>query len=225
MTVTLEELARRLDRLESQLAIRDLQHAYGYYLDKTLYSEVVDLFCADCEIVFMGGTYRGREGAERLYTRRFRETFTDGRNGPMPGFLLDHPQLQDVITLSEDGDSAKGRFRTLMQAGTHYTVKAAGEQRSRRDQWWEGGIYENEYVRENGVWKIRKLDYQPVWHADYETGWARSEQHFVVDHETYPENKVGPDELVADPHRLWPGTAVVPFHYPHPVTGEEWTQQ
>ncbi|MGX1668085.1 nuclear transport factor 2 family protein [Streptomyces sp. NPDC055400] len=225
MTVTLEELARRLDRVESLLAIRNLQHAYGYYLDKTLYSEVVELFTEDCQIVFMGGVYRGRAGAERLYLQRFRQRFTDGRNGPMQGFLLDHPQLQDVITVSEDGGSARARLRTLMQAGTHYTVKAAGEQRSSRDQWWEGGIYENEYLRVDGVWKIQRLNYQPLWHADFETGWARSEQHFVPEDVAFPENPVGPDELVDKPHELWPSTDVVPFHYPHPVTREEWKQQ
>ncbi len=30
------------------------------------------------------------------------------------------------------------------------------------------------------------------------------------------------DRLETDPHELWPGTAIVPFHYPHPVTGETW---
>ena len=44
---------------------------------------------------------------------------------------------------------------------------------------------------------------------------------------TNPDNcsgmsEFGPDELVADPAQLWPATAIVPFHYPHPVTGEPW---
>ena len=34
--------------------------------------EVVDLFAEDCEVVFIGGVYRGRAGAARLYTGRFR---------------------------------------------------------------------------------------------------------------------------------------------------------
>ena len=29
-----------------------------------------------------------------------------------------------------------------------------------------------------------------------------------------------PDTLVEPPPRLWPATDTVPFHYPHPVTGQ-----
>ncbi len=214
------ELARRVDRLESAQAVRNLQHAYGYYLDKCLYSEVVGLFSADCEIVFMGGIYRGIPGARRLYAGRFRGRFTDGGDGPVPGFLLDHPQLQDVVHVDEDGEHASARFRTLMQAGTHDSVD---HPRSRAAQWWEGGLYENRYVRERGVWKIQRLRYQPVWHAVYDDGWAHTPPAYVPNETvTYPDAEFGPDELVPDPHELWPGTAIVPFHYPHPVTGEAW---
>jgi hypothetical protein len=38
---------------------------------------------------------------------------------------------------------------------------------------------------------------------------------------TYPEDPDGPDELLADPPRLWPDTTTFPFHYRHPVTGQE----
>lgn len=224
LKATVDRLARRVDRLESAQAVRNLQHQYGYYLDKCLYSEVVELFAADCEIIFMGGRYLGVPGARRLYTGRFRTTFTDGRNGPMPGFLLDHPQLQDVVHIDEDGEHAHARFRTLMQAGTHETIIAAGQKRSSADQWWEGGLYENRYVRENGVWKIQVLRYQPIWHAVYDQGWTHTRPNYVPNAtQTYPEAEFGPDELVGDPHELWPGTAVVPFHYPHPVTGEPWS--
>lgn len=30
---------------------------------------------------------------------------------------------------------------------------------------------------------------------------------------------LAPDELLKHDERLWPDTRVVPFHYPHPVTG------
>jgi SnoaL-like domain len=218
---TVRALADRIDRLESAAAIRNLQHAYGYYLDKCLYEEVTELFSPDGEVVFMGGVYRGEAGIRRLYTGRFRGRFTDGRNGPMHGFLLDHPQLQDVIHL-DDPDHARARFRTLMQAGTHDSVPPA-ERRTTMDQWWEGGLYENRYVRENGVWKIEALCYQPIWHAVFDEGWAHTRPSMVpfFSH-TYPEDPFGPDEIVAAPHELWPATEVFPFHYPHPVTGDPW---
>jgi hypothetical protein len=36
----------------------------------------------------------------------------------------------------------------------------------------------------------------------------------------FPEDKWGPDEIVGG-KEVWPETRIVPFHYVHPVTGEE----
>lgn len=215
-----EELAQRVASLEDTLAVRNLQHQYGYYLDKCLYEEVVDLFAEDSRIIFMGGIYKGIAGARRLYTGRFRDRFGGGTNGPVPGILLDHPQMQDVVHVAGDRSVAYGRFRTLMQAGVHQSVRAEVDP-SIRDQWWEGGLYENTYVREDGVWKIQVLQYKPFWHAVYDEGWTYTSPRFIPNaSETHPDDPLGPDELVEN--ELWPATGVVPFHYAHPVTGQPW---
>ncbi|HUZ20712.1 MAG TPA: nuclear transport factor 2 family protein [Acidimicrobiales bacterium] len=209
----LDDLSQRVGILEDTLAVQQLQHAYGYYLDKCLYDEVVDLFADDSRVIFIGGVYRGRAGAARLYAGRFRERFAEGKNGPSFGRLLDHPMLQPVVHVEPDRSVAHGRFRTLMQAGTHHSV---GEPR----QWWEGGIYENTYVRDGGVWKIGILNYRAFWHGTFEKGWAFTPPEYVPNSSvTYPEDPFGPDELLEGAPQLWPDTTVVPFHYPHPVTG------
>ena len=82
------ELEHRLGMVEDALAIRNLQHAYGYYLDKCLYDEVVDLFDEDGEVIFIGGVYKKRAGIARLYAGRFRSRFTGGVNGPAHGRAL-----------------------------------------------------------------------------------------------------------------------------------------
>jgi hypothetical protein len=33
-----------------------------------------------------------------------------------------------------------------------------------------GALYENEYIKENGVWKLKTLKYRPQWHATFEKG-------------------------------------------------------
>jgi hypothetical protein len=209
------ELEHRLGIVEDVLAIRNLQHAYGYYLDKCLYDEVVDLFSEDGRVIFIGGVYRGRNGIARLYTGRFRKRFAGGVNGPARGRLLDHPQLQDIVHVSQDRRTGYARFRTLMQAGTHESV---GEPR----QWWEGGLYENTYEAAGGVWRIKVLYYRPFWHGAFERGWAYAPPDYVPNASvTFPEDPDGPDELVADPPRLWPDTTTFPFHYRHPVTGKQ----
>ncbi|MCL6479904.1 MAG: nuclear transport factor 2 family protein, partial [Peptococcaceae bacterium] len=74
-----------------------MHHKYGYYIDKCLYDEAVDLFTDDCEVRFLGGIFKGKAGARRLYCDRFRERFTNGKNGPVYGFLLEHLQMQDIV--------------------------------------------------------------------------------------------------------------------------------
>ncbi len=222
LEAVIETLTRRVTVCEDEQAIRKLHHLYGYLLDKCLYREAVDLFAPDCEVRFFGGIYKNKEGAKRLYVDRFQNNFTHGNNGPVDGFLLDHPQHQDIVDIAEDGVTAYGRFRCTMQAGKHKDF-ADDSYLGRQRQWWEGGIYENTYRKIDGVWHIQVLNYVPQWHADFETGWAHTKEQYVpfLD-KTYPEDPAGPDELIPrDEIWLWPTHKVVPFHNPHPMTGKE----
>jgi hypothetical protein len=216
----LEQLQRKVETLEDIHAVRTLHFKYGYYIDMCLYDEACDLFADDGEVRFLNGIYKGKAGARRLYCEWFRNLFTNGHNGPIHGFLLDHLQLQDIVDISADGKTASGRFRALMLAGQHESKKPRIEHFP--DQCWEAGIYENLYVKDRGVWKIRRLNYNMLWQADYEPGWARSGVHLAPILKTFPEDPRGPDELLPTVPNTWPATRVVPFHYPHPVTGKEW---
>src|SRR6188768_406809 len=79
-----QQLEARVAELEHQLgvqqdihAIRRLQYAYGYFIDKSQYDEVVDLFAESGEVWFHGGIWRGKTGVRRLYIERFRKHFTE----------------------------------------------------------------------------------------------------------------------------------------------------
>ena len=210
-----EELAHALGRLEDAAAIRRLHHTYGYLIDKCLYDEVVELFSERGEVRFLNGLFRGHSGARRLYAGRFRKAFAEGRNGPARGQLLEHLQLQDVITVAADRRSARARFRCFLHGGSHDSA------RDRIPQYWEGGVYENTYFREGGVWKIGELNYNVFYHCPYESGWAHTSPGYVAPlfSATFPQEPLGPDELLAEGPQLWPENRVVPFHYVHPVTG------
>jgi hypothetical protein len=217
----LEHLERRIARLEDVHAVRTLHFKYGYYIDMCLYDQACELFADDGEVRFLNGVYRGKAGARRLYCDWFRNLFTNGHNGPVHGFLLDHLQLQDIVDVSADGRTAKGRFRALLLAGQH----ASKKERIANNfptQCWEGGIYENLYVKDRGVWKIQLLNYNMLWQADYEPGWANSGVHLPALTRVFPDDPHGPDELLSSVPNTWPHTRVVPFHYAHPVTGEPW---
>jgi hypothetical protein len=127
--------------------------------------------------------------------------------------------MQDIITVNPATypRTAKARFRTFMQGGFHNSVNQSERSADVPAQFWEGGVYENEYIFEDGIWKIFKLGYNMLWQADYDKGWSGSEAMKGIE-KCWPEDKWGPDELVAG-KMVWPETRVVPFHYVHPVTG------
>lgn len=212
-----EKLTHRVEILEDINAIRRLHFAYGYLIDYCRYDDVVQLFAEDGEVVFLSGIYRGHASIARLYKTWFQQFFTQGREGPEHGFLLDHFQMQDIITVSDDRRTARGRFRALLAGGSHESrgYKPPGLP----DQFYEAGVYENEYVRENGVWKIKRLDYVVEWQAEYEKGWAHTVSHLQPFTKTYPEDPKGPDELLPVKRLAWPERSGVRFHYAHPVTG------
>ena len=67
-------LEERIVKLEHELAIqqdihqiRRIQYTYGYFIDKSQYNEVVDLFFDQGDVWFLGGIYKGNAGVRRLY--------------------------------------------------------------------------------------------------------------------------------------------------------------
>jgi carotenoid cleavage dioxygenase len=210
------QLEQQLGVLQDVQAVRTLQFKYGYYMDKCLFGEIVDLFADDATLHFMGGIFRGKAGARRLYGGG------SGMSGPTDGVLFEHITAQDIVDVSPDRRRARGRFRCFMQGGVHETKLDAPARIPQ--QFWEAGIYENEYVREDGIWKIKLFNYRVVYQAEYAKGWAHSPlTPLMVSSftQTYPENPRGPDEIGPSPPR-WPQNFVMPFHYPHPVTGKFW---
>jgi len=119
--------------------------------------------------------------------------------------------------VAPDRKTAKLRGRSMMQAGRHESITEGG---ALPRQWWEGGIYENSYVRQGGVWKIWAVRYFPFWHGTFNEGWAKTPIDYIpMFKKLYPDDPIGPDALIDPAPRLWPATDTVPFHYPHPVTG------
>src|SRR3989440_11416647 len=123
LTARVEKLAHELAIHQDIPRIRRLQYASGYFIDKSQYNEVVDLFADDGDVWFLGGIYRGKAAVRRLYIERFRKQFTQGHNGPRYGWLLDHPQMQLIIDVAPDRRTAQARGRSMMQAGLHHTAE------------------------------------------------------------------------------------------------------
>jgi hypothetical protein len=215
----LAALEHRVGELEDINAIRRLHWAYGYYCDFNRAEDIVGLFAEDGVVVFLSGEYRGHTGVRRLYGTWFQNYFTQGVSGPVDGFLLDHFQMQDIVTVAPDRRTAKGRFRGLLLGGCHETrpYKPPGLPL----QFFEAGLYENDYVRERDVWKIKRLDYMMQWQAEYEQGWSKTVAHLQPAAQTFPADPHGPDVLLpaAAVRRIWPHRQDVPMHFAHPRFG------
>lgn len=195
----LEALKARKTRIEDSNAIKRLQRAYGYYMEEALWDEVVQLFADDATLEFArDGVYAGKE---RI--REYLYALGNGVQGLQEGQLQEHLQLMPVLTFNEDGNSARARWNTIMLIGKH------GE-----DARWGEGPYENEYVKEDGVWKISKLRWFQTILVPYEGGWAKNED---LNQGIWVSDKLPPDAPPTAPYNWWPETFLPPFSFPNPV--------
>jgi len=205
-----QNLDARLTRVEDMKAIERLQNAYGYYQNRFLFTEPPTLFSSDRpEVHYDGGVWIGKASVQRLWQRHFPAVFgTDGK-GPRAGVMFDQPMFQAVVDVAEDGRTAKARFQTIGRFASYG-----------QDERWVGGVFENDYVKEGGIWKIKVLRYCSSWDAPYNRGWKDGVSSGPLPWTNYA--KAGrPDRIdkSACP-RVYPEGGAVTFRYLHPVTGK-----
>jgi hypothetical protein len=134
----LAALEHRVGELEDVNAIRRLHWAYGYYIDFNLPEQVADLFAEDGVVVFLSGEYVGKAGVMRLYGDWIQHRFTGGRPGPVDGLLLDHFQMQDIITVAPTGRPPRAASAACCSAaGT--TISSTPSPTSCRSSSWKPG--------------------------------------------------------------------------------------
>ncbi len=190
------QLQQRIVRLQDEDQIENLISIYGYYLDKRQWDQLADLFADDGSMeISLRGIYVGKKSI-----RRALELF-----GPLyisTDYLHNHIQLQPVIHLSADGLHAWSRSRALSELGTFKRVGV-----------WGDGIYANEYVKENGVWKIENDHVYTTFFATYDRGWQ-----YAVSGAPTESKQIPPDRPPSVLYDSYPGEFIPPFNYDHPVT-------
>ncbi len=199
------ELALRVERLEGVRAIKTLQRAFAYYVDRGLWSEAADLFADDGTFeIGVDGVYVGTERIAEYLRRLY-----GGQEGLIYGQLNEWVTLQPAITMADDATSATARWRDLGMLGQY---KEHAE--------WRDGIYENAYVREDGVWKIKSLHLYVNFVAPYAQGWAR-----LGEGEGLARSRASidfpPDMPPTHDLPSFPAVQIPPFAAPHPVTGRQ----
>jgi hypothetical protein len=187
------------DRIADSNAIKRLQRAYGYYVDQAKWDDVADLFTKDGTIeIAKDGVYVGQERV-----RAYLYALGGGKVGLSEGRLNEHIQLQGVVSVGDDGRTARGRWRAFIMSG-QYGQSAR----------WGEGTYENEYVKDNGVWKIAKLHWYQTFMVPYEGGWAKNKDETQG---IFVSKQLPPDRPPSESYDVWPAVYIPPYHYKNPV--------
>jgi hypothetical protein len=192
-----KELA--LGRAGAVRAIENLQAMFGYYFDKGQWKQAAALFSSNGSWEFgQSGVYIGNARIERALG-------LTGPQGLEQGQLNNYVMVQPIIHVSADNRTAKGRWRSDV------LLSRAGLGR------WGGGVYENEYVNDNGTWKFSKLHYHVTFWGDYDAGWGGKS--FPMDP---PSTTFPPDRPPTVVYESYPKLQVVPYHYNNPVSNKPW---
>jgi hypothetical protein len=199
MSAELEALRAEVAALRDKDAIVTLQTAYGYYVDKAQWDEAADLFARQATLeIAARGQFCGQD--------RIR-AYLHALPALNEGTVFNHMQLQPLITV--DGDRAKGRWRAIMEVGFVGRESLCGE-----------GTYENEYVREDGLWKIDKLHFFVTYYVAWDNGWSDGGVPMGT-----PLSGMEPDAPKTVDYNSFPSVYIPPYHYPNPVTGKTWKKE
>jgi hypothetical protein len=195
------QLRAQLGVLQDKDEIRELQYAYGYFIDNRMFREMADLFADQGAHMEIGN--RGRYiGKERIHAFLL-DVLGGGRWGLLRDEVINHVQQQMIITVDADRQHARARSRAQVQGNSppdtpHFLLA--------------DGVYENEYVREGGRWKILGITVTMTYYAAL----VRDRISFA----TAPASETLPPDVSSQPVDARLGRQFNPFHYRHPLTGK-----
>jgi SnoaL-like domain len=155
----LESKVRELGDIE---AIRDLRFRYHEYVNEAKFTEIAGLFTQDGELLFGHlGNAHGHDEINRFFAGLLVKA--DGSGQARPPRLSRVRQFIHNHMVEVHGDRAIG-FAYLeakpVYKGESYVVAAR---------------YDDEYVRQNGGWKFKKMALTPYFMVPLKEGWAQED--------------------------------------------------
>jgi len=148
------QIAARAQRLADEDQVRNLQYILGYYQDRRMWDDVVDLFGPDGswsspEI----GSYRGPEGIRAAIER-------EGPAGLEHGDLNDHPMVDVLVCVSPDGRTARARGLDFGMTGNN-----DGQ------AFWSLTVFDNLFEKTDGIWRLKQVRQYPRMRTDHRVSW------------------------------------------------------
>jgi hypothetical protein len=205
-------LKAKVQTLEDIEEIKKLQRAYGFYLEHWMSEDLIDLFSDsdDSEVWIAAGKFQGKEAISRLFRHGNEEKFRISRSE----FMHQVMQLSGVVHVNPDGKTARGRWYGF---GANAFPVPGGKV----SPGWMDGVYEVNYVKEKGIWKLKKVHWCLTFRAPWTEGFVdpAKKDDSRQDH-PYQEN---PDLRPTAPpdDTLYPSGFICPFHFANPVSGRK----
>jgi hypothetical protein len=114
--------------------------------------------------------------------------------------------ISGIVDVAPDGKTAQGRWYGTF----HGALPRGGQLRALIGY----GIWEMDYIKEDGVWKIWKLLFCDIFSTPLEEGWVKTP--FINN----PPAKVRPPQVRGKDIRPYPSGYIFPYHYKNPVSGK-----
>ncbi|MGC1269798.1 MAG: nuclear transport factor 2 family protein [Croceibacterium sp.] len=150
-------LDARIAALNTEDVVRNLVAAYGYYVDRKMWDDVVDLFTRDGTTTIAGtGEFTGAEGLRKAHE-------TMGAQGLKQGELNDHLIFDTIVEVDPGATSATARSVVMGMIGDTHAGTAS----------WSFQVQLVHLVLDQGLWKFRDLQIYPTMNANYADGWGK----------------------------------------------------
>jgi hypothetical protein len=210
---SVEQLAARLKALEHKYQklqdvqdLEKLQRIYGYYIERGQLDDVADLFSTSPSVSLdmSGGVFVGIDSVRKMFSSA--TPFGVMKPGARPSdYLHVTAPISGVVDVNSDGKTAQGRWYALMFLNNAGLGGGAV---------WGIGIYENDYVKEGGKWKILHLRFDDLFTSTYDKkGWINTMPAFTQQPGSGPPMGRGRSSST-------PFADLMPYHYKNPVTGK-----
>jgi hypothetical protein len=209
-----DNLAKEVQILKDKDEIAKVQYCYGYYFEKGMIDEILDLFADGPNVEMSWGgrmNWKGKDALRKTWAQLQKPFEGD------PEFMHLVMMIDPVIDVAPDGQTAKGRFYAYgmpavpHNGGVHPSVFV--------------GIYENDFIKQNGKWRIQRMELAILCKiVDPKDSYVKRERIEAAGKEEYRGQKV-PEGEANELNPEYPSGYIIPFHFKHPVTGKETSEK
>lgn len=163
------DLEERVRRLEAQMqetrdreAIRDLRYRYHEYVNEGKFKEIPSLFTADGVLDFAHlGKANGHAEISKFFGALNEAPSPANKNRPRITWVKQFIHNHTIHLHGDTGDGFAYLEAKPIYNGEAFLVAAR---------------YDDEYVRQNGVWKFKKMGLVPYFMVPLKEGWAQEDR-------------------------------------------------